>query len=61
MKTKKRSSPKIELFFFPKSGENQKKVFAAIWDYIRPEFEGFIRAGSFSSDHPALKSRWGGR
>ena len=28
----------------PKSSEDQKKVFIAIWDYIRPEFEGFIRA-----------------
>ena len=32
--------------FFPKSGEDQnKKVFTAIWDYIRLEFKGFIRAG----------------
>ena len=23
----------------------KKKVFTAIWDYIRPEFVGFIRAG----------------
>ena len=30
----------------PKSGEDQKKkVFIAIWDYVRPEFVGFIRAG----------------
>ena len=25
--------------------QNKKKVFTAIWDYIRPEFVGFIRAG----------------
>ena len=29
----------------PKSSEDQKKrLFIAIWDYIRPEFDGFIRA-----------------
>ena len=29
-----------------KSGEGQKKKgFTAIWDYIRPEFVAFIRAG----------------
>ena len=30
----------------PKLSEDQKKkkAFIAIWDYIRPEFEGFIRA-----------------
>ena len=25
--------------------ETKKKVFTTIWDYIRPEFVGFIRAG----------------
>ena len=44
-----------------KSSEDQKqKVFTVIWEYIWPEFVGFIRADRpFLSDHPALKSRWG--
>ena len=51
MKTKKKKGlhQKIEVFFFSsKSGEDQKKkkkFFTAIWDNIRPEFVGFIRAG----------------
>ena len=46
MTKKKRSSPKIEVFF-PQNQVNtkKKKVFTAIWDYLRPEFGGFIRAG----------------
>ena len=46
MKTKKRSSPKIEFFFPPNQVKTtKKKVFTAIWDYIQSEFVGFIRAG----------------
>ena len=30
--------------FVPKSSEDQKKVFTAFWDHIRPEFVGFICA-----------------
>ena len=46
MKTKKNKSlPKIEVFFTLKSSEDQKKVFNAFRDYIRPEFVPFIRAG----------------
>ena len=43
---KKRSSPKIEVFF-PQNHvkTNKKRVFTSIWDYLRPEFVGFIRAG----------------
>ena len=48
MTKKKRSSPKIEVFF-PQNQVNtkkkRKKVFTAIWDYLLPEFVGFIRAG----------------
>ena len=33
----KRSLPKIEGVLSHKSSENQKKVFTAIWYYIRPE------------------------
>ena len=47
MKTKKtkRSSPKLEMFFPRNQVKTKKKVFTAIWDYIRPKFVGFIRAG----------------
>ena len=39
-------SPKIELFFpWNQVKTKKKKIFTAIWDYDRPEFEGFIRAG----------------
>ena len=43
---KKRYSLKIEVFF-PRNQvkTKKKKIFTAIWDYIRPEFEGFIRDG----------------
>ena len=34
-----------EVFFPPNQVKTKKKVFTAIWDYIRPEFVGFIRAG----------------
>ena len=45
-KKKKRSLPKIEVFFPRNQAKtNKKKVFTAIWDYIRPEFVKFIRAG----------------
>ena len=45
-KTKKWSSPKIELFFRRNPVKTKKKkVFTATWDYIRLEFVGFIRAG----------------
>ena len=48
------------VLFYPKSGEDQKKVFTAIWHYIRPEPVGFIRANRhFLFDHPALNSSWG--
>ena len=62
-KTKKnlKKSSKIAVFS-PISREDprKKKVFTAIWDYIRPEFVRFVRADRpFSSDHPALRSRWG--
>ena len=48
---KKRSSPKIEVFFpqnqvnTKKKKKKRKKVFTTIWDYLLPEFVGFIRAG----------------
>ena len=46
MKTKKKVFAENWSVFSPKSGEDQKKkVVIAIWDYIRPEFVGFIRAG----------------
>ena len=52
MKTekKKKSSPKIEVFFSRNQVKTKKKikwkkVFNAILDYIQPEFVGFIRAG----------------
>ena len=39
------------------------RYFTAIWHYIWLELVGFICAntvtGTFLSDHPALKSRWG--
>ena len=38
---KKRSLPKTEGFLSPKSSEDQKKVFTAIWFYVRPEFPLF--------------------
>ena len=38
-------------------------MFTAIWHYIWPELVGFIHTitDTFSSDHSALKSRWGTR
>ena len=44
-----KSSEDLFLFFFwevktKKRSEDQKKVFTAIWNCIRPEFVGFIRA-----------------
>ena len=45
MKTKKRGLRRKLKRFSTKSGEDQKKVFTAIWDYIWPEFVGFMRAG----------------
>ena len=48
MKTKKKVlPPKIEVFFPRIQMKTKKKVFTAIWDYIQPEFLGFIRAGWF--------------
>ena len=46
MNTKKKVFAENWSIFSLKSGEDQKKkVFTAIWDYIRPEFVRFIRAG----------------
>ena len=56
--------------FFPQNQvKTKKKVFIAIWDYIiRPEFEGFIRAGwllfcliiqRLNLDGGDADSRWG--
>ena len=46
MKTKKKGfRQKIEVFFLQNQVKTKKKVFTAIWDYIRQEFVGFIRAG----------------
>ena len=48
--------------FRPRNRVNtkKKKVITTIWDYIQPEFLGFIRAeGPFLANQPALKSRWG--
>ena len=43
---KRRSSPKIKVFFPQNQVKTKKlKVFTAIWDYIRPEFVRFICAG----------------
>ena len=39
------SVPAIEVFFPRNQVKTKKNVFTAIWDYIRPEFVGFIRAG----------------
>ena len=66
VKTKKKVFTKKLKSFCPeikrRPNKNQKKIFTAIWDYIRPEFvEFFVLTGPFSSDHPALISRWGGR
>ena len=38
-------SPQLKCFFPGTRWRPKKKVFTAIWDYIRPEFVGFIRAG----------------
>ena len=49
---------KVQIILFPKSIEDKKKVFTAIWDCIRPKLMGFIRADRhFFSDHSALKSQ----
>ena len=47
VKTKKKEKVFDEYWsvFSRKSSEDRKKVFTAIWDYIRPEFVGFIGAG----------------
>ena len=46
MKTKKKVFTENWSVFSLKSSEDQnKKVFTAIWDYIPPEFVGFICAG----------------
>ena len=37
--------PKIEVLFPWNQVKTKNKVFTAIWDYIRPEFVGFICAG----------------
>ena len=49
MKTKKKKGLRQKLKrIFPRNKVNtKKKVFTAIWDYIRPELVGFIRAGLF--------------
>ena len=63
---KKRSSRKIKVFFPRNQVKTKKKVFTAIWDYTRPEFVGFIRAGWLfrliiqrtNLDGWTSKSRW---
>ena len=46
MKTKKKVFAKnLSVFFSRNQVKTKKKVFPAIWDYILPEFVGFIRAG----------------
>ena len=72
MKTKKKKGLRRKLkCFSPKLREvkKNKKVFTAIWDYIRLEFVGFIRAGwllivSSSSAQISMGGRlnvdWGG-
>ena len=58
--TKKRSSPKLEEFLSPKSSEDKKKVFTAIWDkFGRSLWNLFVLPGFFSSVQPALNPRWG--
>ena len=42
---KKKSSPKIEVFFSKNQVKIKKKVFTATRDHVLPEFLGFIRAG----------------
>ena len=63
VKTKKKSSPKIEEFLSPKSSENQKKKSTPQFGtkFRRNLLDLFGLTGPFSSDQPALKSRWGGR
>ena len=55
VKTKKRSSPKLEEFLSLKSREDKKKVFTAIWD----KFDRIGILGQISYVQPALKPRWG--
>ena len=46
MKTKKKVfAEKWSIFPRNHVKTKKKKIFTAIWDYIRPEFVGFIRAG----------------
>ena len=60
LKIKKRSSPKLEEFLSPKSREDKKKVFTAIWDeFGRNMWNVFVLTGFFSPVQPALKPRWG--
>ena len=50
-------------FLSPKSSESlKKKGFSALWDHTsfgRKLWDSFVLTGTFSSDHPALKSQWG--
>ena len=57
----KKSSPKIEEFLSPKSSENQKKKSLPQFGtkFSRNLLDLFGLTGPFSSDQPALKSRWG--
>ena len=60
VKTKKKSSPKIEEFLSPKSSENQKKSSPQFGTKFSPNLlDSCGLTGPFSSDQPALKSRWG--
>ena len=61
VKTKKKSSPKIEEFLSPKSSENQKKKSSPqIGTKFCPNLLDLCGlTGPFLSDQPALKSQWG--
>ena len=63
VKTNKKSSPKTEEFLSPKSSEHQKKKKKSLpqfgTKFGRNLLDLFGLTGPFSSDQPALKSRWG--
>ena len=44
---------------FDRTKKKKKKVFTAIWYYIRPEFcDLFVLRATFSSNHPDAYSQW---
>ena len=48
----------MEGYLSPKSGEDQKQKNRSLPQFGWNRWDLFVLTGTFSSDHPALKSQW---